>query len=331
VVDAIRLIGSNEQNFAVVNANGGNLNQGVTQTTLRYATGDVAAGLDPNITGGAYDNNFAGATSTTFYMLDYAQDTLVTIADRTATGSSNTGGGMLKTIGKLVDATGQPLNVSPAAALDIVTTPDRRNIAVGYSTQRLFCLDLSAVNANLPVGTTQPVTIFPVMPQTNNTATNGFFAIPENLVGLAVPTRAPTTTNVSVTLVRSDGGAAQPRLGETLTFTATLKNNGPSIATGLVLTFTSNQSNGPALDVQSVTGPFVCSPQLQSRSTALCLTPSLTSGKSVTATLTVTTQRPPTNSGPNNQTLTTRASITGLVPDTNANDNAATVAVPVTI
>jgi hypothetical protein len=67
VVNALRFIGSNDQNIAVVNANGGNLNQTVQQTRLQYAAGDASAGVDPNITAGAYTNNFAGAIQTTFF------------------------------------------------------------------------------------------------------------------------------------------------------------------------------------------------------------------------------------------------------------------------
>ena len=70
VVDAIRLIGSNDQNFAVVNANGGNLNASAVQTAVAYAAGDTQAGRDPNLTAGAYTNNVAGAANTIFYAFD---------------------------------------------------------------------------------------------------------------------------------------------------------------------------------------------------------------------------------------------------------------------
>lgn len=43
VLSAIRLIGSNCQNYAVVNASG-NLNAAAIQTSLSYAAGDVSAG-----------------------------------------------------------------------------------------------------------------------------------------------------------------------------------------------------------------------------------------------------------------------------------------------
>ncbi|MGH8015669.1 MAG: DUF4394 domain-containing protein, partial [Candidatus Zixiibacteriota bacterium] len=56
VVSAIRLIGSNCQNYAVVNA-GGNLNGAAIQTSLTYAMGDVNAGKTPNVSAGSYTNN----------------------------------------------------------------------------------------------------------------------------------------------------------------------------------------------------------------------------------------------------------------------------------
>src|SRR5262245_35428305 len=65
VLDAIRLIGSNDQNFAVVNS-GGNLNATAAQTAISYMAGDVNAGADPNISAGSYTNNYVGATTTLF-------------------------------------------------------------------------------------------------------------------------------------------------------------------------------------------------------------------------------------------------------------------------
>src|SRR5262249_40186620 len=48
VLSAIRLIGSNSQNYAVVNS-GGNLNVTAIQTNLSYAAGDVNAGVSPSV------------------------------------------------------------------------------------------------------------------------------------------------------------------------------------------------------------------------------------------------------------------------------------------
>jgi hypothetical protein len=67
VANALRVTGTNDQNLAVVDGTDGtSLSSTVVQTRLTYAAGDPAAGQDPEITGGAYSNNFVGATSTIF-------------------------------------------------------------------------------------------------------------------------------------------------------------------------------------------------------------------------------------------------------------------------
>ena len=158
VLNAIRLIGSNDQNFAVVSS-GGNLNAMAVQTAMAYATGDVNAGVDPNISGGTYSNNLPTAPNTLFYGIDYDLDTLVTIATVNATGSSNTGGGQLKTIGRMVDASGAAINFSPTADLDIYTDANGANSVIGVNGRMLFTLDLAQINPALALGTTQNVTI----------------------------------------------------------------------------------------------------------------------------------------------------------------------------
>jgi hypothetical protein len=159
VVDAIRIMGSNDQNLAVVSTNGGTLNTTAVQTTFAYTQGDVNFGKDPEIVGGAYTNNFQGATTTIFYMIDHDKDTLVTIADKTATGSSNTGGGKLQTIGSFVDQNNQPLNMSPTTDFDIYTDNNGTNFLVGQTTRLIFSIDLSQINPNLPVGQTQKIVV----------------------------------------------------------------------------------------------------------------------------------------------------------------------------
>ena len=160
VVNAIRVAGSNDQNLAVVNgADGSNLSTTVAQTRFAYAQGDVNFGKDPELSGGAYTNNVAGATTTLFYAVDHDLDTLVTIADKTATGSSNTGGGQLKTIGSFYDEQGNKLNMSPTTDWDIYTDRSGINYLVGQTTRLLFSIDLSQVNQNIALGKTQKVIV----------------------------------------------------------------------------------------------------------------------------------------------------------------------------
>jgi len=156
VLDAIRLIGSNDQNFAVVNS-GGNLNATAVQTALSYMAGDVNAGADPNISAGSYTNNYVGATTTLFYGIDYDLDTFVTIRPATPGGSSATGGGKLQTIGRLVTPTGAMINVAPTVDFDIYSDGNGGNSVVGVSGRTLFTIDLSQINPNLAPGTTQNV------------------------------------------------------------------------------------------------------------------------------------------------------------------------------
>lgn len=167
VVDAIRLIGSDALNYAVVKNAAGVLATTAVQTSMTYAVGDVNAGKSPKLSGGAYNNNVAGATATLFYAFDHDLDTMVTIADKTATGSSNTGGGKLQTIGPLVDVAGNRINFATTADSDIVTI-NGVNFLIGVSRDITFQISLNSINPNLPLGTTQNVVVqgflFPTSP-----------------------------------------------------------------------------------------------------------------------------------------------------------------------
>jgi Domain of unknown function (DUF4394)/Carbohydrate binding module (family 6) len=157
VVNALRLIGTNDQNFALVNSGGGNLNVTAVQTAMSYDPADVNKGVNPNNTGGSYTNNFAGATSTIYYGLDYDLDTLVTISSKSQTGSSNTGGGVLQTIGGIVDQNGAPINITSTADLDIYTDANGGNTIIGMSGRTMFTIPVSQINPNLALGATQKV------------------------------------------------------------------------------------------------------------------------------------------------------------------------------
>jgi hypothetical protein len=176
VVDAIRLIGGDTLNYAVVKNASNILATTAVQTSLTYAVGDVNAGKTPKVIGGAYTNNVAGATTTIFYAMDHDLDTLVTIADKTATGSSNTGGGRLQTIGRLVDIAGNPITVNALADIDIVTL-NGVNFLVGASRDITFQIALNQINPNLPLGTTQNVVVQGFGFPTNPAARSSFIDI----------------------------------------------------------------------------------------------------------------------------------------------------------
>ncbi|MCG3160018.1 MAG: hypothetical protein JMDDDDMK_01050 [Acidobacteria bacterium] len=187
VLSAIRLIGSNCQNYAVVNASG-NLNAAAIQTSLSYAAGDVSAGKTPNVSAGAYTNNYVGAANTLFYGIDYDLDTFVTIQPATPGGSSATGGGVLQTLGRLVTPNGAPVNVSPTADIDIYSDGNGGNSLIGVSGRTLFTIDLAQINQSQALGTTQNVVTRGIaMPD----AGGGFIDI---AVALAASTPTPTPT-----------------------------------------------------------------------------------------------------------------------------------------
>src|SRR5215470_246780 len=180
VVDAIRLIGSDTFNYAVVKDANGILNTTAVQTSLTYPAPDVNAGKTPHVACGSYTNNFAGATVTLFYGIDYAQDTLVFIPPATAGGSSATGGGQLQTIGNLVTPTGVRINVSPTTDFDIYTNANGVNTIYGVSGRSLFSIDLAQINPALQRGQTQNVVVRGIT--LSQTPDNG-----GNLIDIALP------------------------------------------------------------------------------------------------------------------------------------------------
>jgi Domain of unknown function (DUF4394) len=181
VVDAIRLIGSDNSNYAVVKDANGILNTTAVQTSLTYPSPDVNAGKDPNVACGSYTNNVAGATVTLFYGIDYAKDTFVFIPPAAPGGSSATGGGLLQTIGNLVTPTGVRINFAPTTDIDI-TTVNGVNTIYGVSGRSLFSIDLGQINPNLARGQTQNVVVRGI--SLAETPDNG-----GNLMDVALPIR----------------------------------------------------------------------------------------------------------------------------------------------
>ncbi len=73
VADRLRAVSNTGQNSRFNVATG----VGTADTGLAYAAGDANAGLAPSVAAAAYSNNFPGATTTTLYDIDTAQDVLV--------------------------------------------------------------------------------------------------------------------------------------------------------------------------------------------------------------------------------------------------------------
>jgi hypothetical protein len=158
MADAIRYIGSNDLNYAIVKNAAGNFNTVVVQTPVAFAAGDVSAGANPNLVAGAYDNNLSGLATTTFFAWDSGLDKIVTIADRLANGSSNTGGGKLQTIGTLFDQNGM-VDITPNAGFDITTFPQSGNLNVGWliTNGKLTTFFSVQISNTLPLGQMQNV------------------------------------------------------------------------------------------------------------------------------------------------------------------------------
>jgi hypothetical protein len=94
-VDRIRVISDANQNLRLHPDTGALV---ATDGNHAFAVGDLNAGVDPNVTGGAYTNNVNGAVTTTLYDIDTSLDILVTQVPPN--------NGTLNTIGSLgLDAT----------------------------------------------------------------------------------------------------------------------------------------------------------------------------------------------------------------------------------
>lgn len=103
---------------------------------LAYNSGDANFGALPNLTAAAYINNFAGATATSLYSLDYQQDTLVL-----NTGSPAFSG--LQTVATLTLG-GVRFDIGSATTgFDIVSTASGTNTAYVTSRNFLFTLNLA--------------------------------------------------------------------------------------------------------------------------------------------------------------------------------------------
>ena len=96
VPDRLRIVSDMDENFRLDPNTAGVAG---VDTSLGYAAGDPNFGVNPNVVGAAYTNNFGGATQTTLYGIDSGLDVLVRQGGVNGTPSPN--GGQLTTIGTL--------------------------------------------------------------------------------------------------------------------------------------------------------------------------------------------------------------------------------------
>jgi len=281
VVDALRVIGSNDQNFAVVNS-GGNLNATAKQTAITYAAGDPQAGQDPNLTAGTYNNNIAGAATTIFYALDYATESLVTIADLT-NGSSATGGGRLKTIGRIVDGAGKPINIAPEAGIDVYTDTVVGNAAIIANGRTMYFLNLGTVNINLPIGSTQNVVAKELAG--NPAALIQFQPTPGLITDIAA-TPSPVFANAADLTVSQSINLAGFTNGQPRTFEITVTNQGPDAQVATQLNATAFPFKDPVISTSQ--GSCTLAALTEFGRTFSCNLGSLANNGSATVKITVT-------------------------------------------
>jgi hypothetical protein len=155
MADAFRWVGTNELNYAIVKNANGVFNTVAVQTPFAYIAGDDNAGVNPNIVAGAYDNNQNGLATTTFYYADSATNQFGTINDRTATGSSNTGGGRMQTVGALFDQNGR-VTITQNSGFDIATFPRLGNLNIGFlvTDSKLTTIFTAQIPNTITVGNT---------------------------------------------------------------------------------------------------------------------------------------------------------------------------------
>jgi hypothetical protein len=130
-------------------------------TNLFYVSGDANFGANPNVTGNAYTNSFAGATSTTQYVLDSGLNVLAQLGNNT---------GELRTVGE-VTLGGVSLDFAADTGFDIFFR-DGVNTAYAMlnvsSQSGIYAIDLTTAQATflgaLPsnAGTARGLAITPV-------------------------------------------------------------------------------------------------------------------------------------------------------------------------
>jgi hypothetical protein len=131
---------------------------------LAFDAGDANAGDDPMLTGIAYDRNDNDpGTGTTVYGIDSGNNALITQGGINGTPSPN--GGLLFTVGTLVDGLGATMDVTDLGGFDIIDQGMLgRGVALGAlqvgaaTTSTLFTINLNTTGiTNQPTGSVKAV------------------------------------------------------------------------------------------------------------------------------------------------------------------------------
>jgi uncharacterized protein DUF4394 len=171
VVDRLRVVNDVEENFRL---DPNTASVAGFDVPLAFTAGDPNVGVNPNVVGAAYTNNFGGATQTTLYGIDFAVDALVRQGGVNGVPSPNSG--ELTTIGPLgfdttsevgFDISGQTgiayASLTPVVSpLDVSSRLFTIDLATGQATQLGFIGAAVGVGAFItrdiaaPVGTPVP-------------------------------------------------------------------------------------------------------------------------------------------------------------------------------
>ncbi|HEY0404432.1 MAG TPA: DUF4394 domain-containing protein [Pyrinomonadaceae bacterium] len=204
VPDRIRVVNDNEQNVRL-NPNDGTLT--ATDGNLFYQAMDPLFGTDPNIVGAAYTNNFAGATSTTLFVLDSRFNSLAML--------SNPNSGAMQTVAFF------DFDFSPVVGFDIAAANNAAYAALqpeGGGNSALYAVDLTLGLPNRPnrgvfignIGGGEPITGIAIAPAGTVAVSNATpTTVAENAgsVTVTVTRTGDTNSAASVNYTTQDGTA----------------------------------------------------------------------------------------------------------------------------
>jgi hypothetical protein len=180
-----------------------------TDNLLSYASGDVSFGANPNITGSAYTNNFAGAPVTTLYGIDSNLGVLVRQGGVDGAAPSPNGG-QLFTVGPL------GVNTTGLTGFDIRQTSNTGYFSLtspGDTSSKLYTVNLSTGSSTLigVIGGSQLIRDIALAPAGSFQFSTAAVNVSEGADKLTVTINrtGDTTGTASVNVATSDGTATQ--------------------------------------------------------------------------------------------------------------------------
>jgi uncharacterized protein (TIGR03118 family) len=205
-VDRLRVVSDADQNLRL-NPNNGTV--AGTDTALAFASGDPNFGANPNVTGSAYTNNFAGATTTSLYGIDSNLDTLVLQGSPNASPVSPNSG-QLFTVGSL------GVNTNGLVGFDIQSSNNKAFASLtnpGDVSSGLYTVNLSTGASTLigPIGGAELIRDIALVPVGSFQFSASTASVVESAGHLTVTvTRTGNTTiPASVSFSTADGTASQ--------------------------------------------------------------------------------------------------------------------------